>query len=90
MIAPSGATFVTKGAWKGDFVFANLVGEQLRRLSLDGDKVTRNEALLEGEYGRLRDVAEGPDGALYVLTSNRDGRGDPQDDDDRILKLTPP
>ena len=71
-------------------MFANLGGEQLRRLSLDGDKVTRNEALLEGEYGRLRDVAEGPDGALYVLTSNRDGRGDPEDDDDRILKLTPP
>ncbi len=90
VISPSGATFVTKGAWKGDFVFANLGGEQLRRLSLDGDKVTRNDALLEGEYGRLRDVAEGPDGALYVLTSNRDGRGDPSDDDDRILKLTPP
>ena len=70
-------------------MFANLVGEQLRRLSFDGD-VARNEALLEGEYGRLRDVAEGPDGALYVLTSNRDGRGDPSDDDDRILKLTPP
>ena len=80
MISPSGATFVTKGAWKGDFVFANLGGEQLRRLSFDGDKVTRNEALLEGEYGRLRDVAEGPDGALYVLTSNRDGRGDPDDE----------
>ena len=90
VISPSGATFVTRGAWKGDFVFANLGGEQLRRLSLDGDEVTRNEALLEGEYGRLRDVAEGPDGALYVLTSNRDGRGDPDDDDDRILKLTPP
>ena len=90
VISPSGATFVTKGAWEGDFVFANLGGEQLRRLSLDGDKVTRDEPLLEGEYGRLRDVAEGPDGALYVLTSNRDGRGDPEDDDDRILKLTPP
>ena len=90
VISPSGATFVTKGAWKGDFVFANLGGEQLRRLSFDGDKVTRNDALLEGTYGRLRDVAEGPDGALYVLTSNRDGRGDPGENDDRILKLTPP
>ena len=90
MISPSGATFVTHGAWKGDLVFANLGGEQLRRLSLDGDKVTRNEALLKGTYGRLRDVAEGPDGALYILTSNRDGRGDPGAKDDRILKLTPP
>lgn len=92
VIAPSGATFVSRrgSAWTGDFVFANLVGEQLRRLSFDGERVTRNEALLEGEFGRLRDVAEGPDGALYVLTSNRDGRGDPADDDDRILRLTPP
>jgi aldose sugar dehydrogenase len=92
VISPSGAAFVTKrgSAWEGDFVFAALSGEQLRRLSFDGDKVTRNEALLEGDYGRLRDVAQGPDGALYVLSSNRDGRGDPSDDDDRILKLTPP
>ena len=92
MIAPSGAAFVSRrgSQWTGDFVFANLVGEQLRRLSFDGGRVTRNEALLEGDYGRLRDVAEGPDGDLYVLTSNRDGRGDPEDDDDRILRLTPP
>ena len=89
VISPSGATFVTQGPWKGDFVFATLGGEQLRRLSFDGDQVTRNQALLEGEYGRLRDVQEGPDGALYVLTSNRDGRGDPSDEDDRILKLVP-
>jgi len=92
VISPSGATFVSRrgSAWSGDFVFANLGGEQLRRLSFDGERVTRNEALLEDEYGRLRDVAEGPDGELYVLTSNRDGRGDPDDDDDRILRLTPP
>jgi glucose/arabinose dehydrogenase len=91
VISPSGATFVSaESSWQGDFVFANLSGEQLRRLSFDGDRVTRNEALLEGEFGRLRDVAESPDGALYVLTSNRDGRGDPEDDDDRILRLTPP
>ena len=92
VIAPAGAAFVSRdgSSWRGDFVFANLVGEQLRRLSFDGDSLTRNETLLEGEYGRLRDVAEGPDGDLYVLTSNRDGRGDPDDDDDRILRLTPP
>ena len=71
-------------------MFATLGGEQLRRLSFDGDKVTRNEVLLKGTYGRLRDVEEGPDGALYILTSNRDGRGDPGAKDDRILKLTPP
>jgi glucose/arabinose dehydrogenase len=91
-IAPSGATFVTRegSAWTGDYLFATLRGEALRRIRLDGDDVVQDEALLEGEYGRLRTVVEGPDGALYVLTSNRDGRGDPEDDDDRILRLTPP
>jgi len=39
--------------------------------------------------GRLRDVVEGPDGALYILTSNRDGRGDPQAGDDHIYRLAP-
>ncbi len=91
VISPSGGTFVTgDSSWSGDFVFAALSGRQLRRLSFDGDKVTGNEALLEDEYGRLRDVEQGPDGALYILTSNKDGRGDPTEDDDRILKLTPP
>jgi glucose/arabinose dehydrogenase len=77
-------------AWTGDYLFANLRGEQLRRLRIDGDEITQDEVLLEGRYGRLRTVVEGPDGRLYALTSNRDGRGDPADDDDRILRITPP
>ncbi len=44
----------------------------------------------DGTYGRLRAVVEGPDGALYVTTSNRDGRGDPARADDRILRIVPP
>jgi glucose/arabinose dehydrogenase len=83
-IAPSGATF-TSG---GDYFFANLRGESLRRLRFEGDRVAEDEVLLEGSYGRLRTVVEGPDGALYVLTSNRDGRGSPADGDDRILRVT--
>jgi glucose/arabinose dehydrogenase len=83
-VAPSGATF-----WHGDFFFATLRGEALHRLRLDGDRVISDQTLLKGEYGRLRTVVEGPDGALYVLTSNRDGRGDPVDGDDRILRITP-
>jgi glucose/arabinose dehydrogenase len=84
-IAPSGATFS-----HGDFYFATLRGEALHRLHFDGDRVVSDDTLLKGEYGRLRTVVEGPDGDLYVLTSNRDGRGDPADSDDRILRLTVP
>ena len=92
-IAPSGSTFVRKGgsAWSGDFLVAALVGEQLRRLTIDrSGRITRNEALFEGEYGRLRTVVEAPDGALLLLTNNRDGRGSPNDGDDRILRVVPP
>jgi glucose/arabinose dehydrogenase len=81
-IAPSGATF-----WNGEYWFATLRGEALRRLDLDtGD----DEVFLEGEYGRLRTVRVGPDDALYVLTSNRDGRGAPEEGDDRVLRVTAP
>ena len=52
--------------------------------------MTADEPLFQGRYGRLRSVVEGPDGALYVLTSNRDGRGDPREGDDRILRIVPP
>ncbi|MEX1142476.1 MAG: PQQ-dependent sugar dehydrogenase [Thermoleophilaceae bacterium] len=91
-IAPSGATFVTREGsdWTGDYLFAGLASEQIRRIRLDGDRVTVDEALLEGRFGRLRTVAEGPDGALYALTSNRDGRGSPRPGDDRVLRILPP
>jgi glucose/arabinose dehydrogenase len=92
-IAPSGATFVSRpgSAWSGDFLMAALVGEQIRRLRVDArGQVTRDEALLEGDFGRLRTVVEGPDGALYALTSNRDGRGSPREGDDRVLRIVPP
>jgi glucose/arabinose dehydrogenase len=91
-IAPSGATFVSLpgSAWTGDYLIGALVGEQVRRLSLDGARVTRDEALFEGELGRVRTVVEGPDGALYALTSNRDGRGSPREGDDRIVRIVPP
>ncbi|MEK7873471.1 MAG: PQQ-dependent sugar dehydrogenase, partial [Chloroflexota bacterium] len=89
--APGGAAFVTRGPWAGSLLFTGLRGQALYRLTLD-PRDPRNtlglEALFEGRYGRLRDVAEGPDGALYVLTSNRDGRGSPSADDDRVLRLT--
>jgi len=59
------------------------------RVVLVGRRVVSQERLFEQQYGRIRDVAEGPDGALYFSTSNRDGRGTPAKDDDRILRLVP-
>lgn len=89
--APSGASFVSSGPWKGRFLFANLRGNHLRMfiLSQDGTQVVRQERLVE-DFARLRDVVEGPDGALYVLTSNCDGRGRPTPDDDRVLRIAIP
>ena len=91
-IAPSGATFVTlpRSSWSGDFMFAALRGEQLRRVRLDGCRVRLNRPLFTGRFGRLRTVVEAPDGSLYVLTNNRDGRGAPRRGDDRILRVVPP
>jgi glucose/arabinose dehydrogenase len=91
-IAPSGASFVSLpgSEWTGDFLIGALVGEQVRRLSFDGARVSRNEALFEDDFGRVRTVVEGPDGALYALTSNRDGRGAPREGDDRVVRITPP
>jgi aldose sugar dehydrogenase len=56
---------------------------------LDGRRVVSQENLLAGKYRRIRDVAEGPEGYLYFSTSNRDGRGSPAKDDDRIIRLVP-
>jgi glucose/arabinose dehydrogenase len=92
-IAPSGATFVRRpgSTWSGDYLIGALVGEQVRRVSIDRTgTVRRDEALFEGRLGRVRTVVEGPDGALYLLTNNRDGRGTPSEGDDRIIRVVPP
>lgn len=91
--APSGATFVTGGPWAGSLLFAGLRSQTLFRLSFDPADPHRSaglERLLVGQYGRLREVAEGPDGALYILTSNSDGRGVPRPGGDQVLRLTLP
>ena len=90
--APASGMFYRGGAFpefKGNFFFGCLRGTRLIRVVLDGRRVISQENLLSGKYGRIRDVAEGPDGNLYFSTSNRDGRGSPATDDDRIIRLTP-
>lgn len=91
--SPSGAEIPKDSAipqWNGDFFMAALRGGRLWRLELGPDgAVTGREELLSGEYGRLRHVAQAPDGSLWVLTNNRDGRGSPVPEDDRIIRLAP-
>ena len=89
--APSGATFLTRpGPLRGSFVFGTLRGQHLHRIVFgpDGKTVAYQEKLLTNQYGRLRDVFEIGSGELLVLTSNRDGRGSPAADDDRVLLVT--
>jgi glucose/arabinose dehydrogenase len=82
-IAPSGMAFYQGDlfpAWKGSLFVGALAGEMLVRLSLDGEKVTGEERLLQGLRERIRDVRVGPDSAIYLLTDNSAGR---------ILKIAP-
>ncbi|MET7395120.1 PQQ-dependent sugar dehydrogenase [Dactylosporangium sp. NPDC005572] len=71
----------------GTAYVAALRGERLWTLPLHGDTVGTPSAQLTGQYGRLRTVQVAPDGALWVTTSNTDGRGDVRDGDDRILRF---
>lgn len=69
----------------------SLNGSSLWRMTLsaDGKRITSRERLLDGTYGRLRDVLVAANGDVYICTSNRDGRGLARDGDDRIIRLSP-
>lgn len=82
--SPSGLAFAGGRLW-----MAALQGERVWRIEVEGDGAGADRGFLEGEYGRIRLVATAPDGNLWVATSNRDGRGDPADEDDRILLVRP-
>jgi glucose/arabinose dehydrogenase len=92
--APSGAEFYDGDKipqWAGKYFVATLRGNHLHMIDFDleNNKVLSDQKLFTGDFGRLRDVATGPDGYLYVLTSNQDGRGSPEFNDDRILRIVP-
>lgn len=93
-IAITGADFYMSDripGWRGSLLATSLKAETLFRFTLspDGTKIVARESLLATRYGRLRDVLVAPTGDVYIATSNRDGRGSPARDDDRILRLTP-
>jgi glucose/arabinose dehydrogenase len=82
-IAPSGMAFYTGDlipVWKGNLFVGALRGEMLVRLERDGERITKEERLLQLLHERIRDVRMGPDGALWLLTDNSAGR---------ILRLAP-
>jgi len=76
-IAPSGMAFYTGNvfpAWKGNLLVGALRGAMLVRLELAGDQVIKEERMLRGLGERIRDVRQGPDGFIYLLTDNNNGR----------------
>lgn len=82
--APSGAAFI------GDSLFyAGLRGQTLYEAVINNNQVTELKEHFKGEFGRIREVIVGPDGMLYITTSNRDGRGQPGSEDDRIIRIDP-
>lgn len=81
--SPSGIAYAEGSVW-----MAGLRGERLWRIPLKGTETSADpQSFLEGEYGRLRTVVAAGDDKLWLVTSNTDGRGNPQDGDDRILEL---
>ena len=97
-VPPALATFYNANLMpelRGNFFFTSLRGEHLQRVTLSSPRtISRIErwfatGVHSGKYGRLRAVVQGPDGALYVTTSNRDLRGQLKSGDDLILRISP-
>lgn len=95
-IAPAAAVFYDGGlidGLGGQFLLVTLKERDLRVLvpvdSADFTQVAEERVLLDEEFGRLRAIAVGPDGVLYLGTSNHDGRGQVRDGDDRIIRVVP-
>jgi glucose/arabinose dehydrogenase len=72
----------------GSVFMAGLRGQRLWQIPIPNGKASKPRALLSGKYGRLRAVTQAPDGSLWVLTNNTDGRGSPRSGDDKVIRLT--
>lgn len=81
--APASLTYIDNRLF-----FGGLRGEALYEATLSGETVTAIKVHLKGEFGRIR-TAVGPDGWLYITTSNRDGRGTAREGDDKIIRINP-
>jgi len=92
-IAPASGMFYrsdTIPQFKNNYFFGCLRGSGIIRVEIDKNDPSRiisNEMLAEVNFGRIRDITQGPDGAIYFSTSNRDGRGSIREGDDKIYKI---
>ena len=82
--APAGAAFIGNSLF-----FGGLRGQTLYEAVIQNGQIIDFKEHLKGEFGRIREVIVGPDNMLYMTTSNRDGRGFPKAEDDKILKINP-
>lgn len=86
--SPTSTSSPSGGAIAGNEMYVGaLAGRRLWRIPLRGTTAGNPTPLFTEDYGRIRAVATAPDGSVWFTTSNRDGRGNPQDDDDRILQV---
>jgi len=92
-VAPASGMFYKSDSiaqFKNNYFFGCLRGNAIIRVVVDENdpsKIKSAEKLSDVKFGRIRDVAEGPDGAIYFSTSNQDGRGNPAENDDRIFRI---
>lgn len=89
--APSGIAFSDRGPWVNQLLVACLRGMQLIAFTLnpEGTGVENTQTHLWNQFGRLREVIQAKDGSIYLSTNNKDGRGTPSGNDDRIIQLVP-
>jgi len=87
-IGPAGITYYSTGKLdiKNSLILSTLLGHSLYQLPVQNGTILEQKIILDG-VGRIRDVGEGPDGYLYILTSNTDGMGFPDQNDDKLLRI---
>ena len=94
-VAPAAGMFYKSGKiseFKNNFFFALLKGEGIMKVVIskeDPEKIESFAKLSDINFGRIREITEGPDGAIYFSTSNRDGRGNVRPNDDKIYRMVP-
>ncbi len=87
-IGPAGITYYSTGKLdiKNSLILSTLLGHSLYQLPVQNGTILEQKIILDG-VGRIRDVGKGPDGYLYILTSNTDGMGFPGQNDDKLLRI---